>query len=186
VRLALTFALDIGNVTTRITELCMGGNAMGRFLYRTLIGGAGLLAASTFAFAGEQILEFKFVIKLLDPKVLEAANIDGQTMIASKGFGVAYFKDGRVAINDFIITYDLAQVPVEGMARTRSRTAPQLLRASPESARRVGCSAFIRSYRAPAHMPTPPGRAASRVSRRSSKTPAGDRIPRVRLSVVDE
>jgi hypothetical protein len=80
---------------------------MGRFLYRTLIGGAGLLAASTFAFAGEQVLEFKFVIKLLDPKVLEAANIDGQTMIASKGFGVAYFKDGRVAINDFIITYDL-------------------------------------------------------------------------------
>jgi hypothetical protein len=56
-------------------------------MYRTLIGGAGLLAASTFAFAGEQILEFKFVIKLLDPKVL----IDGQTMIASKGFGVAYF-----------------------------------------------------------------------------------------------
>jgi hypothetical protein len=40
----------------------MGGNAMGRFLYRTLIGGAGLLAASTLAFAGEQVLEFKFVI----------------------------------------------------------------------------------------------------------------------------
>jgi hypothetical protein len=80
---------------------------MGRFLYRTLIGGAGLLAASTFAFADEQVLEFKFVIKLLDTKVLEAANIEGQTMIASKGFGVAYFKDGRIAINDFIITYDL-------------------------------------------------------------------------------
>jgi hypothetical protein len=45
--------------------------------------------------------------KLLGPKVLEAANIDGQTMIASKGFAVAYFKDERVAINDFIITYDL-------------------------------------------------------------------------------
>jgi hypothetical protein len=28
-------------------------------------------------------------------------------MIASKGFDVAYFKDGRIAINDFIITYDL-------------------------------------------------------------------------------
>ena len=80
---------------------------MGRFLYSTLIGWAGLLAASAFAFAGEQVLEFKFVIKLLDPKVLEAPNIAGQTMMASKGFGVAYFKDGRVAINDFIITYDL-------------------------------------------------------------------------------
>jgi hypothetical protein len=80
---------------------------MERFLYRTLIGGAGLLAASTFAFAGEQTLEFKFVIKLLEPKVLEAANTDGNTMIASKGFGVAYFKDGRIAANDFIISYDL-------------------------------------------------------------------------------
>jgi hypothetical protein len=88
-------------------SLSTGGNAMGRFLYSTLIGGAGLLAASTLAFAGEQVLEFKFVIKLLDPKVLEATNISGQTMIASKGFGVAYFKDGRVATNDFIITYDL-------------------------------------------------------------------------------
>ena len=146
---------------------------MGRFLYRTLLGGAGLLAASTFAFAGEQVLEFKFVIKLLDPKVLEAANIDGQTMIASKGFGVAYFKDGRVAINDFIITYDLLKGsgPSHGYA-TFSRTAPRLLRASRESAaRRVSCTAVIRSCRAPAPMPTPPGRAASRVSRRSSKTP---------------
>ena len=41
---------------------------MGRFLYSTLIGWAGLLAASAFAFAGEQVLEFKFVIKLLDPR----------------------------------------------------------------------------------------------------------------------
>jgi len=57
---------------------------MGLFLYRILIGGAGLLAASTFAFAGEQTLEFKFVIKLLEPKVLEAANTDGNTMIASE------------------------------------------------------------------------------------------------------
>ena len=80
---------------------------MGRFLYRALIGGTALLAASRLAFAGEQVLEFKFVIKLLDPKVLEAANIDGRTMMASKGFGVAYFKDGRIATNDFIITYDL-------------------------------------------------------------------------------
>jgi hypothetical protein len=62
-------------------SLCLGGNAMGRFLFRTLIGGAGLLVSSTFAFAGEQVLEFKLVTKLLDPKVVQAANIDGQTMM---------------------------------------------------------------------------------------------------------
>ena len=69
--------------------------------------------------------EFKFVIKLLDPKVLEAANIDGQRMIASKGFGVAYFKDGRVAINDFIITYDLLKGsgPSRGYSTRADRAA---------------------------------------------------------------
>jgi hypothetical protein len=126
-----------------------------------------LLAASTFAFAGEQILEFKFVIKLLDPKLLEAANIDGPTMIASKGFGVAYFKDGRVAMKSSLrTTSSKAQVPVRGRLLNYFEHHRR-------AQRRVGCSAFIRSYRAPAHMPTPPGRAASRVSRRSSKTTVG-------------
>jgi hypothetical protein len=60
--------------------------------------------------------------------------------------------------------------------------------------RRFACEANMRPVPVVAMEPsgqrgvsfTPPGRAASRVSRRSSKTPAGDRIPRVRLSVVDE
>jgi hypothetical protein len=85
----------------------MGGNAMGRFLYRTLIGGAGLLAASTFAFAGEQVLEFKLVTKTIDPKIVQAANIEGQTMSTSNAFGVAFFKDGRVAAKDFVVSSDL-------------------------------------------------------------------------------
>jgi hypothetical protein len=85
----------------------MGGNAMGRFLYRTLIGGAGLLAASTFAFAGEQVLEFKLVTKTIDPKIVQAANIEGQTMSTSNAFGVAFFKDGRVAAKDFVVSTDL-------------------------------------------------------------------------------
>ena len=147
-----------------------------------------MLAASTFHFAGEQILEFKFVIKLLDPKVLEAANIDGQTMIASKGFGVAYFKDGRVAINDFIITYDLLKGsgPSRGYGTYTFEDGSSITSSITGERKEGRLLGVYRSYRAPAHMPTPPGRAASRVSRRSSKTPAGDRIPRVRLSVVDE
>jgi hypothetical protein len=64
-----------------------------------------LLAASTFAFAGEQVLEFKLVTKLLDPKVVQAANIDGQTMSTSNAFGVAFFKDGRA--KEFVVSSDL-------------------------------------------------------------------------------
>jgi hypothetical protein len=71
-------------------------------------GATALLATSTIAFAGEQVLEFKLVTRLVNPTtVVEAANIEGQTMIASKAVGVAYFKDGRVASKDFIITLDL-------------------------------------------------------------------------------
>ncbi len=66
-----------------------------------------LVATSTIAFAGEQVLEFKLVTRLVNPTVLEAAYIEGQTMIASKAVGVAYFKDGRVASKDFIVTLDL-------------------------------------------------------------------------------
>jgi hypothetical protein len=89
------------------SSFCLGGNAVARFLFRTLIGGAGFLAASTFAVAGEQVLEFKLVTKLLDPKVVQAANIDGQTMSTSNAFGVAFFKDGRVAAKEFVVSSDL-------------------------------------------------------------------------------
>src|SRR5262249_15223972 len=69
-----------------------------------LIGAAAVIAASSTALAGEQTLEFKLVIKALDPTVLQAANVEGQTMMASKAFGVAFFKDGRVAAKDFIFS----------------------------------------------------------------------------------
>jgi hypothetical protein len=61
------------------------------------------------AFAGEQVLEFKLVTYRVEPKVLEAPNIEGQTITASKGFGVAYFKDGRVAVEDFIFSTEVRQ-----------------------------------------------------------------------------
>ena len=74
---------------------------------RFLIGAASLVAASTAALAGEHVLEFKLVTKLIDPEIVEAANIDGQTMMTSKAFGVAFFKDGRVAAKDFVVSTDL-------------------------------------------------------------------------------
>jgi hypothetical protein len=72
-----------------------------------LIGAASLVAASTGALAGEQILEFKLVTKVIDPKIVQAANIDGQTMMTSNAFGAAFFKDGRVAAKDFVVSTDL-------------------------------------------------------------------------------
>jgi hypothetical protein len=69
-----------------------------------LIGAAALVAGSSIALAGEQTLEFKLVTKALDPTILQAANVDGQQMMASKAFGVAFFKDGRVAAKDFIVS----------------------------------------------------------------------------------
>src|SRR3954463_7976392 len=62
---------------------------------------AASLIVSTAAFAGEQVLEFKLVTKAIDPKVVQASNIEGQTMSTSNAFGVAFFKDGRVAAKDF-------------------------------------------------------------------------------------
>jgi len=81
-----------------------------------LIGAASLIAASTASLAGEQVLEFKLVTKLIDPKTVQAANIDGQTMTTSNAFGVAFFKDGRVAAKDFVVSSDLRQGsgPVRG------------------------------------------------------------------------
>ena len=81
---------------------------MRQSVYGVLMGTAALVAASSIAFAGEQHLEFKLVTRLVQPTtVVEAANIEGQTMIASKAVGVAFFKDGRVASKDFIVTLDL-------------------------------------------------------------------------------
>jgi hypothetical protein len=80
-----------------------------------LIGAASLIAASTAPLAGEQVLEFKLVTKLID-RIVQAANIDGQTMTTSNAFGVAFFKDGRVAAKEFVVSSDLRKGsgPVRG------------------------------------------------------------------------
>ena len=61
---------------------------------------SGLLAVP--ASAGEQIIEFRYVIHPLEVKTFEAPKIEGQTMVMGKVFGVVAFKDGRVGTEDFI------------------------------------------------------------------------------------
>jgi hypothetical protein len=68
---------------------------------------AAFFAAPPAALAAEQHLEFKFVVQAIDMKVVEAPNITGQVLTAGKFWGVAYFKDGRVAVKDFIGAGDL-------------------------------------------------------------------------------
>ena len=80
---------------------------MRQSLHGILLGAAAVVATSSIAFAAEQKLEFKLVTKLIDPTIVEAANVDGQKMMTSKAFGVAYFKDGRVAAKDFIVSSEL-------------------------------------------------------------------------------
>lgn len=71
------------------------------------LSGVALVFAASTAQAGEQVLEFKLVTKPIDYKVTEAANIEGQSVASGKLFGVAFFKDGRVAVKDFVSSADL-------------------------------------------------------------------------------
>lgn len=58
------------------------------------------------ASAGEQVLEFRLVVKPVEMKSFEAPNVDGQVVALMKMHGVAFFKDGRVASKDFIFNTD--------------------------------------------------------------------------------
>ena len=73
----------------------------------TLTTVATIFASPAAALSGEQTLEFRLVTKAIDAKAVQAPNIEGRMLIASNYFGVAYFKDGRVAVKDFINAADL-------------------------------------------------------------------------------
>ena len=72
-----------------------------------LLSGAPLFATSSVASAGEQVLEFKLVATPVDVKAVEAPNMEGQSLSAGTYFGVAYFKDGRIAIKNFVSSTDV-------------------------------------------------------------------------------
>jgi hypothetical protein len=77
-----------------------------------------ILAASSPALAGEEVLEFRLVTTPVDMKVVEVAAIDGQTVRSGKAWGVAYFKDGRIAVKDFAISAELLKGngPIRGFS----------------------------------------------------------------------
>ena len=71
-----------------------------------LMPAIALLLVATAAFADEQVLEFQFVVKPVDMKVVQAPNVEGRQLTAGTWFGVAFFKDGRVAVKDFVNAQD--------------------------------------------------------------------------------
>jgi len=71
------------------------------------LSGVALVIAASTALAGEQVLEFKLITKPIDVKVTEAANVEGQTVVSGKYFGVAVFKDGRIGVKEFVNSADL-------------------------------------------------------------------------------
>ncbi len=78
--------------------------AIYRFVSLTL--GGAIITAPIGAVAGEQTLEFKFVVKPIDKKTVVDLNASCRELGAGNWFGVAYFKDGKVAVKDFIGTQD--------------------------------------------------------------------------------
>ena len=70
------------------------------------LSGVALASAASTALAGEQVLEFKLVTKPIDVKVTEVANVEGQTVVSGKFFGVAVFKDGRTGVKEFVHSAD--------------------------------------------------------------------------------
>jgi hypothetical protein len=76
------------------------------FLPRAAVFAALACALVHPAIAGEQVLEFKLVVKAIEVKALEAPNIEGQIVTQLKMHGVAFFKDGRVASKEFIQVSD--------------------------------------------------------------------------------
>jgi hypothetical protein len=83
-----------------------GGNVMGRYLSLLPFTTAIALFAGTTTFAGEQALSFKFVVKPIDIKAVQAPSIQGRELTAGAWFGVAFFDDGRVAVKDFVNASD--------------------------------------------------------------------------------
>ena len=71
------------------------------------LSGTALVIAASTALAGEQVLEFKLVTRPLDVKVIEAANVEGQTVVSGKFFGVTVFKDGRIGLKEFVHSADM-------------------------------------------------------------------------------
>jgi hypothetical protein len=74
---------------------------------RILLGVLSVAAISNAARAGDERLEYKLITMGVDTKVSPASNIDGRILVSGKYFGVAFYKDGRIAVKDFVGEADL-------------------------------------------------------------------------------
>lgn len=72
-----------------------------------LLGVFFLPAMSNAATAGDERLEYKLVTIGVETKVSSAPNIEGRILVSGKYFGVAFYKDGRIAVKDFVSEGDL-------------------------------------------------------------------------------
>jgi hypothetical protein len=80
---------------------------------------SSLLGGPSVAVAGEKVLEFTLVTKAIDVRPIDVVNVENQTVGQGRYFGVAAFKDGRIAIKDFV--FDLTSTkagPFYGTAPT--------------------------------------------------------------------
>jgi hypothetical protein len=67
---------------------------------------ASLLGGPSVAVAREKVLEFTLVTKAIDVRPIDVANVENQTVGQGRYFGVATFKDGRIAVKDFVFDFD--------------------------------------------------------------------------------
>jgi len=82
----------------------------------TLVALAASLLVPSQAMAAEKTLEFQLVTKLMDPKTIDVPNMEGRSLAQSTAFGVAVFKDGKIAIKDFVLRSDRAETTKCGLA----------------------------------------------------------------------
>jgi hypothetical protein len=66
-----------------------------------------LASISNAARAGDERLEYKLVTIGVDTKVSPASNIEGRILASGKYFGVAFYRDGKIAVKDFLSEGDL-------------------------------------------------------------------------------
>ncbi len=62
--------------------------------------------AAGSAAAKEQTLKFRLVTTEIDSLTVDAPNVEGSSVGASKAAGVAIFEDGRIAFKDYVMTVD--------------------------------------------------------------------------------
>jgi hypothetical protein len=87
------------------------GDIMKRKGARVLLAALGLPFSLSMgvAHAGEKTLEFQLVTKYIEPRTLDAPNLEKQTITQAKAFGVAVFRDGRIGTKDYIIANDISK-----------------------------------------------------------------------------